>query len=136
MALLIQTDLPGESIREVVHLTLATEILDPIYQTGGADTPVTLIEWGAADALTRAHDLNHTHLAGNLLPATQGQRFSESFAVGQAPAGSVTAFLVAIARYGPNGTDAIAAELDHSLSTGAFERDAGAAYLATVRIDG
>ena len=103
MALLIQTDLPGESIREVVHLTLATEILDPIYQTGGADTPVTLIEWGAADALTRAHDLNHTHLAGNLLPATQGQRFSESFAVGHAPAGSI-GISVAIARYGPNGT--------------------------------
>jgi hypothetical protein len=103
MALLIQTDLPGESIREVVHLTLATEILDPIYQTGGADTPVTLIEWGAADALQRAHDLNHTHLAGNLLPATQGQRFSESFAVGHAPVGSI-GISVAIARYGPNGT--------------------------------
>jgi hypothetical protein len=105
VALLIQTDLPGESIREVVHLTAATEMLDPIYLTGGSATPVTCIAWGAADALTRDHDLTQTHLAGNLLPATQGQRFSESFAVGSAPAGAM-AMPVAIARLGPNGTEA------------------------------
>jgi hypothetical protein len=105
MALLIQTDLPGESIREVVNLTAAVEIEDPIYLTGGLPTPVTLISWGAVDALQRAHDLNSTHLAGNLLPATQGQRFAESFAVGAAPAGSI-GIAVAIARYGPNGTAA------------------------------
>jgi Baseplate J-like protein len=104
MPLLIQTDVPGESIREVVNLTSAEEIFDPIYLTGGSPTPVTLITWGLADALTRDHDLTLTHLAGNLLPATQGQRFSESFAVGTAPAGS-TAMPIAIARYGPNGTD-------------------------------
>jgi hypothetical protein len=105
MALLIQTDLPGESIREVVNLTAAVEIEDPIYLTGGMPTPVTLISWGAVDALQRAHDLNSAHLAGNLLPATQGQRFAESFAVGAAPAGSI-GIAVAIARYGPNGTAA------------------------------
>ncbi len=105
MPLLIQTDLPGESIREVVKLTSATEIFDPIYLTSGSPTPVTLITWGQADALKREHDLTQTHLAGNLLPTTQGQRFSESFAIGTAPAGA-TAMPVAIARYGPNGTDA------------------------------
>ena len=104
VALLIQTDLPGESIREVVHLTAATEMRDPIYLHGGKDTRVTYIAWGAADALTRDHDLTRTHLAGNLLPATQGQRFSESFAVGSAPAGAM-AMPVAIARLGPNGTE-------------------------------
>jgi hypothetical protein len=102
--LLIQTDLPGESIREVVHLTSATKLSDPIYLTGGSATPVTLITWGPADALQREHDLTLTHLAGNLLPATQGQRFTESFAIGTAPAGA-TAMPLAIARYGPNGTD-------------------------------
>jgi hypothetical protein len=105
ISLLIQTDLPGESIREVVNLTEATEIWDPIYLTGGSPTPVTAITWGAADALTRDHDLTQTHVAGNLLPATQGQRFTESFAIGTAPAGSA-GIPVAIARYGPNGTDA------------------------------
>jgi hypothetical protein len=104
MPLLIQTDLPGESIRQVVSLTSATEIWDPIYLTSGSPTAVTLITWGPADALQREHDLTLTHLAGNLLPATQGQRFSESFAIGSAPPGAI-AMPVAIARYGPNGTD-------------------------------
>jgi hypothetical protein len=87
--LLIQTDLPGESIREVVHLISAVKTADPIYLTGGKPTPVTYITWEARDALTREHDLRYTHLAGNLLPATQGQRFTESFAIGAAPAGSI-----------------------------------------------
>lgn len=102
--LLIQTDLPGESIRQIVNLTGATELTDPIFPRGGPPTPVTLITWGAADALTQDHDLTHTHLAGNLLPATQGQRFSESFAIGTPPP-TASAVPVAIARYGPNGTD-------------------------------
>ena len=105
LPLLIQTDLPGESIREVVHITDAKEILDTVYLTGGAPTPVTRISWGATDALTRDHDLTSTHLAGNLLPATQGQRFAESFVVGTAPAG-LSALPVAVARYGPSGTSA------------------------------
>jgi hypothetical protein len=103
LPLLIQTDLPGESIREVVHLTGAKQEWDRVYLTGGKPTPVTLISWGMAEALTRDHDLTATHLAGNLLPATQGQRFAESFVVGTAPAG-LASLPVAIARYGPNGT--------------------------------
>ncbi|HEY2858174.1 MAG TPA: hypothetical protein VGJ21_07140 [Terracidiphilus sp.] len=103
--LLIQTDLPGESIREVVNLISAIETTDPIFLTSGSPTPVTRIQWGSVDALKRAHDLTQTHLAGNLLPATQGQRFSESFAIGTAPLGA-TAMPIAIARYGPNGADA------------------------------
>ena len=103
--LLIQTDLPGESIRQIVNLTGATELTDPIFLTCGAPTPVTLITWGAADALTQDHDLTQTHLAGNLLPATQGQRFSETFAIGTPPP-TASAVPVAVARYGPNGTDA------------------------------
>ena len=105
-ALLIQTDLPGESIRQVVHLTtVGHEATDPVFQTAGAPTPVTRITWGSDEALARARDLTNTRLAGNLLPATQGQRFTETFATGTAPV-SAPAALLAIARRGPNGTDA------------------------------
>jgi len=102
-SLLIQTDLPGESIREVVQLTSATELVDPIFLTNGHPTQITYITWGLTDALTRDHDLTSTHIAGNLLPATQGQRFTESFTI---EAQGATGMPIAIARYGPNGTDA------------------------------
>jgi hypothetical protein len=65
-----------------------------------APTPVTQITWAASEATTRDHDLTHTILAGNLLPATQGERFSETFCVGEPPPGSH--LLSAIARQGPN----------------------------------
>jgi hypothetical protein len=103
ISLLIQTDLPGESIRQIVQLTDAEEIWDPIFQTANNPTPVTYIQWGKADALTSEHDLTQTHLAGNLLPATQGQRFAESFGIGNSATG-LAAVPSAIARYGPNGT--------------------------------
>ena len=104
-ALLIQTDLPGESLRQIVHLTEpGHETVDPLFLTGGAPTPVTHLVWGAGDALTRARDLTRTRLGGNLLPATQGQRFTESFAIGKPPP-SVPDAVLAIARRGPNGSD-------------------------------
>jgi hypothetical protein len=104
-ALLIQTDLPGESLRQIVHLTApGHETVDPIFLTAGAPTPVTHLFWAADEALTRARDLTRTTLGGNLLPATQGQRFTETFAVGTPPA-SVPNAVLAIARMGPNGSD-------------------------------
>jgi hypothetical protein len=104
-ALLIQTDLPGESLRQIVTLIAAGhETFDPIFLTGGSPTPVTQIIWGPGDALTRARDLTVTQLGGNLLPATQGQRFGESFAIGSPPPSAAGAVL-AIARMGPNGSD-------------------------------
>ncbi|MGF6414014.1 hypothetical protein [Paraburkholderia sp. MM5482-R1] len=103
-ALLIQTDLPGESIREVVHVISSTEAVDAIFPTPGSNTPVTRITWAASEALNRDHDLTRTQIGGNLLPATQGQRFGEAFVVGTAPAAAVT-LPVAIARRGPNATD-------------------------------
>ena len=103
-ALLIQTDLPGESLRQIVHLTApGVETVDPIFLTGGAPTPVTHLVWGTGDALIRARDLTRTTLGGNLLPATQGQRFTETFAIGAAPP-SVPNAVLAIARMGPNGS--------------------------------
>jgi len=106
-AVLIQTDLPGESLRQIVTLTQAgIETVDPIFlNAANAPTPVTHLVWGAGDALTRARDLTNTTIAGNLLPATQGQRFAETFATGTAP-DSVPSATLAIARMGPNGSDA------------------------------
>ena len=104
-ALLIQTDLPGESIRQIVHLAApGHEAADPLFLTAGAPTPVTRITWDPADALARDRDLTNTTLGGNLLPATQGERFAESFATGAAPA-SEPAAVLAIARMGPNGRE-------------------------------
>ena len=105
LALLIQTDLPGESIREQVHVVAAYKTSDPIFLQNGQPTKVTQISWDSSEALQRDHDLTVTHLAGNLLPATQGRRQQQSYAIGSAPAGT-SGLAVAIARRGPNGTDA------------------------------
>ncbi len=103
-ALLIQTDLPGESIREIVHVTSVRFDEDMIYETNNLPTKLTYIEWSAAEALQRDHDLAATLVSGNLLSVTQGRRYSESFAVGVAPAGA-TAMPLAVIRMGPNGTE-------------------------------
>jgi hypothetical protein len=105
-ALLIQTDLPGDSLRQIVHLTApGHEDVDPLFLTGGLPTPVTRITWSSSEALTRSRDLTRTLLGGNLLPATQGQRYVETFATGSTPAFAPHARL-AIARRGPNASDA------------------------------
>jgi hypothetical protein len=101
-ALLIQTDLPGESLRQIVHLTEdGVEASDELF----GPTAVTHIVWGPDEALPRGLDLTRTLLGGNIVPATQGARVSEDFAVGQAPAIAPDVAL-AIARRGPNGDDA------------------------------
>jgi hypothetical protein len=102
--ILIQTDLPGESLRQIVTLIEAgDEAVDEIFLTNGQPTPVTQLTWRSSDALTNAHDLTRTTLGGNLLPATQGARFTEIFAIGTAPPSAPGAQL-AIARVGPNGS--------------------------------
>ncbi len=97
-ALLIQTDLPGDSQRRVVHLTApGHEATDPIF----GDVPVTRIQWRIDEALDRAIDLTRTVVGGNLVPATQGARVEETFAIGSAPSNAPDAAL-ALARRGPN----------------------------------
>jgi hypothetical protein len=105
LPLLLQTDLPGESIREIVFVVAAeTRLLtDEIYPTGGPPTAVTWIGW--TQPTSRDHDLTQTIVYGNLLPATQGKRFSESFVIGAAPPAQ-SALPAAIARMGPDGTEA------------------------------
>jgi len=104
LPLLLQTDLPGESIREIVYVIAAQTrlVTDEIYPIGGPPTLVTWIGW--TQPTTRDHDLTQTTVYGNLLPATQGQRFSESFIIGDAPPAQ-SALPAAIARFGPNGTE-------------------------------
>jgi hypothetical protein len=100
---LIQTDLPGESRRQLLALTEVETDSDPVYLTGGLPTPVTRIAWGAADALTQERNLTLTNVGGNLVPATQGARISETFAITTATQPGIP---LAIARRGPNATDA------------------------------
>jgi hypothetical protein len=109
-ALLIQTDLPGTTIREVIHVTSAVEEQDPLFPDsfGRQPAPLTHITWAAAEALRFDHDLTNTLVGGNLVPATQGTRVSETFAIPSntdqgdiAPPANIP---LAIARFGPNST--------------------------------
>lgn len=79
-SLLIDTD-GGDGqapIREVVGISAAVETTDPVFGVA-----LTRIDFQAPTTLE--HDLAQTHLAGNLLPAVQGVRVSETFAIPGAP---------------------------------------------------
>ncbi|MEU4244755.1 baseplate J/gp47 family protein [Actinoplanes sp. NPDC026619] len=98
-ALLIETaaPVPAEAPAvDVVHLTAAEESVDPLFAK-----PVTRLAWDATEALTADHALERTVLAGNLVPATQGRRHSETFVVDPEPAGP-DARLAAVSRAGPD----------------------------------
>lgn len=99
--LLIQTDLPGESIRQIVTLTGVAADADPLFPPG-TGTPLTRLDWGPEDALVRDRDLASTRLGGNLVPATQGVGVAEQFAIPLAPLTAPDATL-AIARAGADG---------------------------------
>src|SRR5439155_9436064 len=58
--------------------------------------------WRPEDALRADVDLTRTTLAGNLVPATQGTKVTERFAIRQAPPLPV-AMPAAVERTGPNG---------------------------------
>jgi hypothetical protein len=109
-------DTAGESIadppvRQVVILAesafgaqdSAVEELDHLFPTGGLPTQVTHIRWRSEDALGADHDLTRTTLAGNLVPATQGWRFTESFAIRQGPPPPAQ-MMLAVERTGANSS--------------------------------
>jgi hypothetical protein len=102
MALLIDTAQPPADppIREIVHIATVAEQSDELL-----GNPVTYFTWELSEALQYDHDLTQTLVAGNLVPATQGARFTESFAILAQPAGSPLMPL-AIVRTGPNSTPA------------------------------
>jgi len=71
-------------IREVVRLVKASEETDALF----GNQPVTHLFWRTEDALKFDRDLTddeegtpRTILAGNLIPATQGRRYSETFTI-------------------------------------------------------
>jgi hypothetical protein len=99
--ILIQTDLPGETIRQIVTITEVAADFDPLFPLG-TGTKLTRVTWGVEDALRRDHDLGQTLVGGNIVPATQGVRHSERFAVPPAPITAANA-TVAIEREGTDG---------------------------------
>jgi hypothetical protein len=72
-------------VREIVQLTSFEQHLDPVGQQPAIEPqPVTLIRW--AEGLSTSHDLTQTQIAGNLLPALQGQITEETFTIPGGPA--------------------------------------------------
>jgi hypothetical protein len=119
-ALLIDTrglTTADKPLREIFHLTSANEETDPLFNDA-----VTHLVWSSDEALQLNHDLTsdtdgtpHTILAGNLVPATQGRRYAESFAIDQAPPG--LSVPLAIERTGPNASAQYLYTLQNSLLT-------------------
>jgi len=125
IALLIDTAAPTPAdppVREIVHLTGAFEELDPLYQA-----PVTRLVWDTGEALTAEHALDRTVLAGNLVPASQGRRHTETFVADPDPEGPA-AGLAAVTRTGPDAGcgDPVPVYL-HTLTAGRLAWLAGAA---------
>ena len=78
--------------------------MDPLFlDATNNPTQVTHIVWDASEALQFDHDLSRTIVAGNIIPATQGQRFSEQFAIDTPPASNLQMPL-AVVRTAPNST--------------------------------
>ena len=112
---------PGEEARrQIVQLTAIDELCDPIFPrapvTGGPPwftcpttppaplepTALTRLTWRAEDALVAARDLTRTVLAGNIVPATQGQtRAGDRFAASPTLPPAPGAPPAAIERTGP-----------------------------------
>lgn len=77
--LLIQTDLPHESLRQIVTLTAVAADRDPLFPPG-IGTALTRLSWHADEALVRDRDQALTRIGGNIVPATQGVRSTARFA--------------------------------------------------------
>jgi hypothetical protein len=87
---------PGHpNVRQIVTLTLAEPAFDPVF-----GKQLMHLAWSADDALGHEHDLTRTRIKGNLVPATQGRRYAESFSIGATSAKLPRA----IVRTGPEGT--------------------------------
>lgn len=82
--------------RAVVHLTGAVEETDQLYGIA-----LTHLSWDAAEALAAEHALERTVLAGNLVPAVEGRRHTETFVIDPEP-DSPGAALAAVTRSGPD----------------------------------
>jgi hypothetical protein len=92
VSLLLQTT-PADQppVSEIIQVALAELQTDQLYNVA-----VTRIVF--AQPTTVSHDLAVTVIRGNLVPATQGLRHAEAFAIANGPAG----IPLAMARIGPN----------------------------------
>lgn len=82
--------------RAVVHLSGAVEEVDQLYGIA-----LTHLRWDASEALAAEHALERTVLAGNLVPAVEGRRYTETFVLDPEP-GSPDAGKAAVTRSGPD----------------------------------
>ncbi len=114
--------------REIVHITRVAEEQDPLFTA-----QVTHVWWSASEALKHDHDLvrpdnpQPTTVYGNLVPATQGRRFAETFMIPPVPPlpSPLANTPPAIVRTGPNSTpDELVPEYLYTL------RNAPVAWLA------
>ncbi len=71
-------DTAGAPIRELVTVSAAEEISDPLL---GDPPPTLLTHVFLAAPTTSDHDLASTEVAGNIVPAVQGTRRNEQFAI-------------------------------------------------------
>jgi hypothetical protein len=86
-------------LRQIVQLNATpVELVDPIF----GPTNVTHIFWRSEDAITADRDLTRTVVKGNLVPATEGRRYGESFAIQQATP-ATPQMPLAVFRTGANG---------------------------------
>jgi hypothetical protein len=120
--------------RELVAIASVSEEQDQLFLTSGQASNITRI--GLAAGLRFDHDLTadasgvpRTLVYGNLVPATQGRRAAETFAV-ERPPPSAPGMPVTLCRVGPNACDE--SEAPVQLFT---LRDAPLAYLAPERPD-
>ena len=83
-SLLLETDGATSADPKIRELVRVKRIEGSVYETTDAlfgDAMVTLVEWYADTALQHDHDLTQSRLLGNLVPATQGTRRTESFVI-------------------------------------------------------
>ena len=79
LPLLIETEGTTKAdllLRELVRLKEAKPDYDPLYKKH-----LTHLIWREEDALQHDHDLTQTIVVGNLVRATQGRRYTETFAI-------------------------------------------------------
>ncbi len=109
--LLLDTRHPSgalQPVRDVVRLVSADEKpFDYVFSAGSAalPTPVTVLTWSADEPLANDHDLANTEIAGNLVWATQGERYLDTFGIpSNDPAVPSPKARLAATRTGPNST--------------------------------
>ncbi|MEO8597311.1 MAG: hypothetical protein ABI759_28590 [Candidatus Solibacter sp.] len=120
------------ALRQIVQLDAnfpAVEDVDDIF-----GTQITKLTWRSEDALTQDRDLTKTVLKGNLVPATQGRRATESFGI-EAPPAVFGQMPLAVYRTGPNEAPVYSYSLLRSAPpsplAGTPAGDVGLAWLAS-----